>query len=286
VRIALCNEVIAHMTFEEACAFAASVGYDALEVAPFTLAERPHELGERDVATLRRAAADAGIAISGLHWLLVAPPGLSITSADAAVRGATLDVIRRLIDLCASLGGSVVVHGSPNQRRLHPDDVEGSRNRGIDAFASIAGHAEAAGVTYCIEPLSREETDFVNTVAEAADIVARVGSPALRTMIDTRAAALAESAGVPELIEAWLPSGVVRHVHVNDRSKLGPGQGDDRFADVFAALERHAYRGTVAVEPFVYEPDGAATAARAIGYVRGILETLARRDQGTPGASR
>jgi D-psicose/D-tagatose/L-ribulose 3-epimerase len=35
------------------------------------------------------------------------------------------------------------------------------------------------------------------------------------------------------------------------------------------------YQGIVAVEPFVFEPDGQATAARAIGYARGILEALA-----------
>jgi hypothetical protein len=27
-----------------------------------------------------------------------------------------------------------------------------------------------------------------------------------------------------------------------------------------------------AIEPFVYEPDGPACAARAIGYVRGLIE--------------
>ena len=35
-----------------------------------------------------------------------------------------------------------------------------------------------------------------------------------------------------------------------------------------------AYRGIVAVEPFDYVPDGPGAAARAIGYVKGILEAL------------
>ena len=33
--------------------------------------------------------------------------------------------------------------------------------------------------------------------------------------------------------------------------------------------------GWVAMEPFDYHPDGPTCAARAIGYVQGILETLA-----------
>ena len=53
--------------------------------------------------------------------------------------------------------------------------------------------------------------------------------------------------------------------------------GYDRFAPVFAALQRNDYIGVVLVEPFDYQPDGQATAARAIGYVRGILEALAAK---------
>ncbi len=53
----------------------------------------------------------------------------------------------------------------------------------------------------------------------------------------------------------------------------GPGQGNDKFAPVFAALRRHKYQGVVAVEPFDYQPDGAALAARAIGYIRGLARS-------------
>ena len=278
MKIALCNEVVAHMGFAEQCGFAADVGFDGLELAPFTLGDWPHTLSEREVAGLRRTAAEAGITITGLHWLLVAPPGLSITSADANVRDATIDVVRRLIDLCAALGGRTMVHGSPNQRQLDPDDADGGRMRGEESFARIALHAEAAGITYCIEPLAREETSFVNTVEEAVGIVKRVGSPALRTMIDARAAALAETLPFAQLLDRWLPTRMVRHVHVNDRSKRAPGQGEDRFAPALASLRRHAYDGVVAVEPFVYHPAGEAAAARSIGYLRGILETLAWQD--------
>ncbi len=103
----------------------------------------------------------------------------------------------------------------------------------------------------------------------------RIGSPAFKTMIDTSAAGQAEAVPIPDLIDAWLPTGKIGHIQVNDTNRRGPGQGEDRFSGVFAALLRHGYRGTVAVEPFDYHPDGPGAAARAAGYVRGILETLA-----------
>src|SRR5690606_6201391 len=102
----------------------------------------------------------------------------------------------------------------------------------------------------------------------------RVGSPALRTMLDTRAARLSETEPIAEVLERGLQAGTVAHVHVNDSSKLAPGQGDDTFAEVFDVLMRLGYRGTVAVEPFVYEPSGSTSAARSIGYVKGIVEGL------------
>ena len=45
MRIALCNEVIAPMPFPRQCEYAAKLGYDGLEVAPYTLSEEPHRIG-------------------------------------------------------------------------------------------------------------------------------------------------------------------------------------------------------------------------------------------------
>ncbi|MBI3709440.1 MAG: sugar phosphate isomerase/epimerase [Proteobacteria bacterium] len=275
-KIALCNEVIAGRDFAAQCAYAAALGYDGIELAPFTLGEDPSLLGPHEAARLRDAAAAAGVAVTGLHWLLVKPAGLSIATPDPAVHARTIDVLRRLVELCAALGGSVLVHGSPAQRGIaagqsHADALE----RATAAWAAAGEAARQAGVTYCIEPLSRDQTPIVNTIAEAAEIVRRIGNPALRTMIDTSSASLAEAEPPAALIERWWPTGVIAHVQVNDRNRRGPGQGGDRFAPVLAALTRVGYDRVVAVEPFDYAPDGPGAASRAIGYLRGILEAQA-----------
>ena len=273
MRISLCNEVIRDLPFAAQCELTARLGYDGLEVAPFTLdAEAPHLIPASRRVEFRRAAEDAGLPITSLHWLLVAPPGISITAADAAVRARTLDVVQRLIGLAADLGATLLVHGSPQQRRV---DAPGDSERAEETMARAGEWAAAAGVVYCLEPLDRAQTNWCTTVAEAAAIVSRIGNPALRTMIDHCAAGNGEEESVPALIERWMPTGMVAHIHLNDRNRRAPGQGSDRFGPVLTALQRTGYAGICAVEPFEYLPDGPTSAARAIGYLRGCEERRA-----------
>jgi D-psicose/D-tagatose/L-ribulose 3-epimerase len=275
MRIALCNEVLAGMSLERQCEYAARLGYHGLEIAPFTLSDAPEKITTAEAAKIRATVEAAGLAVTGLHWLLVKPEGLSLTDPDAAVRARTLAVMTHLVGLCAELGGSVLVHGSPRQRQIAPGDTHAiALERLRDAMAQVALTAARVGVIYCIEPLSRRETALINTVAEAADLVRVIDHPNLKTMIDCSAAGLTETGSVSALIERWLPTGLIAHIQVNDPNRRGPGQGDMQFAPILAALKRHAYTGVIAVEPFDYVPDGPGVAAFSAGYLRGLLEAL------------
>ena len=275
MRIALCNEVIAPMPFPKQCEYAAKLGYDGLEIAPYTLSDEPHRLGAAQLAAARAAAADAGIVVTGLHWLLLKPAGLSISSKDEKTRSRTVDVMLAFIDQCAELGGRYLVHGSPHQRRVEPGETRAAAMaRAQECFAAVAERARKAGVVYCIEPLSSEQTPLINTLEEAARMVEAIDSPHVKTMLDCSSAGRMEKAPLPALVDHWLPKGMIAHVQVNDRNRRGPGQGEQRFAPLLGALRKHGYAGDLAVEPFDYVPDGPAAAARAIGYIRGIMEAL------------
>ena len=272
MRLSLCNEVIRELSFERQCALAADLGYRGLELAPFTFGDDAWRMPAAKRAQIRRACSDNGLEVSGLHWLLAAPTGLSITTSDRAVWQRSVDVLRGSIDLCAELGGSYLVHGSPAQRRVVMSD---DAARAEEAWILAGEQAALAKVAYCLEPLARPDCNFVNTLAEAAAIVRRLGNPALRIMVDTLAASLMEPEPVADAIRRWMPTGLVAHVQFNDRNRRGPGQGDDRFAPVVRALRETGYGGWIAMEPFIYEPDGPTCAARMIGYVSGLLEPSA-----------
>jgi D-psicose/D-tagatose/L-ribulose 3-epimerase len=275
MRIALCNEVLAGMALEQQCEYAARLGYDGLEIAPFTLSDTPEKISTAEATRIRAVIEGSGLVVTGLHWLLVKPDGLSLTGPDASLRKRTLEVMTRLIDLCAELGGSVLVHGSPKQRQIAQGDAHATALARLrDALAQIAPAAARAGVVYCIEPLSKRETSLVNTVAEAAELVRSIDHPGLRTMIDCSAVGQTESESVPDLIDRWLPTGLIAHLQVNDPNRRGPGQGEMKFAPILTALKRHNYAGTIAVEPFDYSPDGPGVAAFSSGYLRGLREAL------------
>lgn len=272
MRISLCNEVLTNLDFENQCQYASALGYDGLEVAPYTLAADPSTLSEKELTGYKNIAHASGIAITSLHWLLSAPKGLTIVDPDPALRRRTFDVAYRLIDQCALLGGSVLVHGSPEQRKLERD---GDQERAVEFFDAVGERAEQVGVTYCIEPLAHRETNFINTLAEATQLVRQLNRPGLKTMLDTSAAAHTETEAPHKLLDRWLPSGLIAHVQLNDRNRRGPGQGNDRFKKIINVLKQYHWTGTLAVEPFIYEPDGPATAARAIGYLQGLAEETA-----------
>jgi D-psicose/D-tagatose/L-ribulose 3-epimerase len=277
MKIALCNEVLQPLAFERQCELAAQLGYDGLEVAPFTLAPNPMDLTDAQAREFRRIADGHGVAITGLHWLLVAPTGLSIVTDDQRVRAETVRVMRRLIELCALMGGKYLVHGSPKQRSVPPGVTrEAALQRATECFAQAAQAASDAHVVYCVEPLSHSETDLINTVADAAQIVDDINSPALRTMIDCSAAGQAETQPVSELMAQWIPSGHIAHVQVNDPNRRGPGQGAMKFEPILRTLQRMQsqghYDGIIAVEPFDCVPDGPGCAAWSMAYLKGVME--------------
>jgi sugar phosphate isomerase/epimerase len=169
----------------------------------------------------------------------------------------------------------VLVHGSPKQRSPAPgQSVADATLRLESALAQLAPHAQAAGVVYCLEPLGRFETPVINTVAEAAAVVDRVGSPALRTMLDVSAASHSESEPVHEVLRRFLASGHIAHVQLNDRNRRGPGQGDTDQRPVLQVLKDMRYTGWMAVEPFEYLPDGPACADASARHVRDLWKTL------------
>ncbi|SFR01524.1 sugar phosphate isomerase/epimerase family protein [Poseidonocella sedimentorum] len=264
----LCNELLADegRDLGEQARIAAALGYSGLELAPATLGEAPHDLTAQEITRIRATIEAEGIRVTGLHWLLSGYPDLSIT--DPAKQGRAQAILLKLVDLCAALGGDVLIHGSPKQR-VRPEGMDDAAFLALLAefFAPVAEAAESSGVTYCIEPLSQAEDDAINTVAQGAELARAIGNPAFRTMIDISASGQTEPP-VADLIRHWVPTGMIGHIHANDTNRGAPGMGDDPFPQIVAALVETGWARPVGVEPFRTLIDAPVTAATGIATLR------------------
>lgn len=268
MKFAICNEIYRDWTLPDTFAHARRVGYDAVEIAPFTLCSYVTEITSARRMEIREDAARAGIAISGIHWVLAGTEGLHLTSADVAVRRRTAQYFCDLVKFCADIGGSRIIVGSPKQRNLDPGTptVVGEE-RAAEVFRDAVKVAEDRGVVICFEPLATTETNFINRAADGIHLVSRIGSPAMSVILDVKAmcgepGSDGTAAAVPDIIRA--SAGRFSYFHANDRNLKGPGFGDVDFKPIAAALREVGYDGFVSVEVFKFEEgaDAIATLSR------------------------
>lgn len=261
-RFAICNELFQDSSAERGFERARAAGYEGVEIAPFTLSSDPAALEASRRREIRSALGQAGLQFTGLHWLLAAPPGLHMTAPDRTLRRRTWEYVYRLIDLCADLGGGVMVFGSPRQRStVGGMSAEDATAVLADELAAVAPRAESCGVKLLVEALSKDQTDVVNSIAEAVAIVRQIGSPAVQTIFDTHNA-VNETEPHPELVRRYFPH--IAHVHVNENDGREPGMGNYDFARLLATLADLEYSGWISVEAFDFSRDADEIAARAI----------------------
>lgn len=274
MKISICNELFRDWPLEKVFDYAAELGYDGVEVAPFTLADSVTEISASKRKAIRRAAENSGIEIVGLHWLLVKPEGLYINHPDEFIRIKTQEYMEALIHFCADIGGKILVHGSPHQRTVQEGwKFDESWERAKETFRTCLEMARKRNVIYCIEPLTKANTNFVNTVREAIRMVNEIRHPNFKMMFDCRSASATEKSITEALIRA-LDSRMLRHVHVNDENGRGPGFGKTKFAPILKTLLKSGYKGYISVEVFDFNPDPRTIASLSLGYLKGILETL------------
>ncbi len=269
MKFSICNEMFEGWAFAEVCKAARDAGYAGVEVAPFTLAKLATDVSVGQRSDMRAAAESAGVEVVGLHWLLAQTEGFHINHPDKAVRDRTARYLIDLTGLCADLGGKIMVFGSPKQRNV----CEGLSHSqawdyAVETFRQVVPALEDRGVTLCLEPLSPEETDFLNTADEAARMIAEIASPNFQLLLDVKAMS-SEPTPITELIRTH--ASIVKHFHANDANKRGPGFGDTDFRPIFSALKEIGYDGWVSVEVFDFTPDPVTIARKSMEY---MMESL------------
>lgn len=276
-KLATCNEPWNNVaSIEEVFQTAKRIGFDGVEIAPFTLAEHVDEISPARRKEIVKAAADAGVEIVGLHWLFISPKGLHLTTADDATRQRTADYLKSLANFCGDLGGKVMILGSPKQRNIEsPTTFEEGWKRAKDVLAACGPTLAERGVSLCIEGLTPAETNFIQTLDDAARLADEIGHPNIDVMIDTKAMSSMPDGAIGTIGRFGKRA---RHCHVNHPSGKGVGmplnEGEGEPIDwvaVLSALKASGFDAWVSCEPFDYKPDPTTVAETAYRTLRAAM---------------
>lgn len=252
MKYAICNETFGEWPLAKALQLAKSTGYVGWEVAPFMLTEDLRGFDSAARAAYRQEVEAAGLEIIGLHWLLAKTTGLHLTTVDAAVRQRTSEYLQLLTDLCGDLGGQFMVLGSPLQRNVpEGQSMESAMENAAEVLRAVVPKLEQRGVRIAVEPLGREEGNFLNHAADARELIAMVDSPQVQLHLDVKAMS-DEGTPIDQIIRD--NADAVIHFHANDPNRQGPGMGEVDFVPIFAALKEIGYAGWTSVEVFDYTP--------------------------------
>jgi sugar phosphate isomerase/epimerase len=235
MKLALREDMSQGGTLAEQLAWLDGLGFEGIEISAASLDLPPRELEEIFADSPIRAANIAG---SG-----------ALLDPDPAERAAAKELMRRRLDLAATLGavGLLTVPqfgAAPRLPDLSPykTGAQLERELFVEQLQELAPVARDAGVPIFLEPLNRYEQHLVNRLEQGVAFAEEVGD-GVGIMADFFHMNI-EEADIAASIRA-----AGRHiVHVADSNRLQPGKGHLDFRPGFVALKAAGYDGYLGIE--------------------------------------
>lgn len=176
-----------------------------------------------------------------------------------------MNYVRRALDRVSKLGARVVVFGSGTARQY----PEGFPKK--EAFQQLVDFCQRLGpealkrkITIAIEPLRKEESNIINSVAEGLDLVKAAHDPNIQLNVDFYHLEM-EKEDPAILLQA---KNYVAHVHIaNPKGRVFPLHVEEyNYGPFFRYLRKIGYNKEISVE--AQTKDFAKEAPQAIALVR------------------
>ena len=239
------------------CRAAAALGFDAVEVFP----PSPDAVDPDDLRTLLD---DNGLALAavgtGAGWV---KHKLSLTSPDDATRDRAVAFVRSVMDLAAKFDAPAIIGSMQGKWEGAVTKPIALRYLGSALF-KLDQHAADLGTTLLYEPLNRYETNLVNTLGDAVQLLTGASLEHVKILADLYHMNIEE----PDLPDAIRSAGQhIGHVHFADSNRRAAGLGHTDFAPIVAALVEIGYTGYLSAEVLPL-PDTDTAARRTIETFR------------------
>jgi D-psicose/D-tagatose/L-ribulose 3-epimerase len=230
----------------------AKMGFDWIEV--------PLEsLDDLDFPMAAQIIRDNGLGVSTCAAM---GPDRDLIHPDPAIQENGMNYIRQCIAATQTIGGANLVgpiysavgrvwQQTPDERAKDLDTL-------VKNLSALAADARDHGVVLGIEPLNRFETSFINTAAQAIEVIDRVNHPACKIMLDTFHMNIEEKS----LGAAIRATGSrLAHFHSCENDRGAPGSGNVTWDEVAQALRDIQYDGPLVIESFTSKVKTIARAA-------------------------
>ena len=227
-------------------------GYDSVEIA---LEDASHI----HPATLKKALEDNGLICGSMCGAM--GPGRDLRGSKKEQQTA-IDYIKSVLDVMAEVGSpvlagplySTVGRAEPTEAQ----DYEKQWKTVVGHLQTLSDYAKQRNIKLAIEPLNRYETDFINTCAQAMDMVKDVNSDAITVHLDTYHMNIEEKDSAGAILHAGSKLG---HFHACGCDRGTPGNDHIDWKSIVAALKQVHYDGSVVIESFTTDVKIIAKAA-------------------------
>lgn len=227
-------------------------GFDTVEIP----VEAPEHI---DPAKVKAAADKAGIAIGSICACM--GPGRDFRGT-AEEQATGMAYCKALVDQAAIMGCPRLI-GPIYSVVGKADAVEPAQQKKefalvVKNLKVLAAYAAKKGVTLCIEPLNRFETDFLNTCDKGLALIKAVGAKNVVLHLDTFHMNIEEKNQAAAILKAGKLLG---HFHACGSDRGTPGGDHIDWKPIVAALKKINYQGDVVIESFTTDVKVIARAA-------------------------
>lgn len=237
-KIAVCMRID-----EKSLEILSEVGIKGIEI-PGAIQLNPFNVSKDELKKIRELSKSYNVEIVASN--VIYPSDFSHTSNDELLREKSIKYTYKIAEAASEVNCPILVWGSGRARKIPPEvPLEKGYERNLQVLKEAAKAGKEYNVTFAIEPLPKNETNFVNTIEEALKLAESVNSDFVRVMADVRHM-IREEVDVEESIR--LAKGKIVHVHLADNNSKVPGRGIINFSKLFRTFKEINYTGAMSIE--------------------------------------